>query len=171
MPGNDEDTGTLTLNLLDSAQGHPVQSWRFDHRNRITIGRADDNDLALTDPQVSRLHVELLYRGERWLLLSHGRNGTRIDGVQVTEVELTNHTIFQLGTSGPSFQFLTARHSAAGLATVANFDPSSLDFLVIDEQRKLEEVERITEGDAFRQLLEQSNLLRRGKDSVANKGT
>ena len=165
-----DEAGSFTLHLLDSAQGHAIQTWRFENRVRVSIGRAVDNDITLADTQVSRLHLELIYREGQWLLCSHGRNGTRIDGAPVTEVRLADRTVFQLGSSGPTFQFLTIKHSASGLATIDNIDPGALDFLVIDEQRKTEEVQRIAEGEAFRQLQEQARRFRRGDGNPSPDG-
>ena len=153
--------GSFTLHLLDSAQGHAIQTWRYEDRVRVSIGRAVENDITLADAQVSRLHLELLYREGQWMLCSHGRNGTRVDGERVTEVRLANRSIFQLGSNGPTFQFVTVKDSATGMATIDEIDPAALDFLRIDEQRMAEEVQRIAEGEAFRQLEEQARRFRR----------
>ena len=43
----------------------------------LTVGRADDADLTLVDPRVSRLHVTLELRPDAVYVLDHGsRNGT-----------------------------------------------------------------------------------------------
>ena len=157
-----DDLGSMTLHLLDSAQGHRIQTWRFKERSQVTIGRDDDNDIALADTQVSRRHVESVYRDGKWVLHSNGRNGTWIQGAMVSEANLTSGAIFQLGSGGPSFQFVTANDSITPLATIDAIAPDALDFLAIDEERKAEEVRQIADGDAFRGLLEQARRLKSG---------
>jgi len=53
---------------------------------RITVGRNADNDLALPwDPEVSRVHAELMRLGAEWVISDHGisRNGTFLNGTLV----------------------------------------------------------------------------------------
>jgi pSer/pThr/pTyr-binding forkhead associated (FHA) protein len=161
MARQDDEKSSCTLQLLDSAQGHAIQTWQFSNCGRVTIGRASSNDIHLTDTQVSRFHVELVYGQGEWQLISHGRNGTQIEGIKVSEGRLSDRTIFQLGTSGPSFRFLRATDGASSMATVEDIDQEMLDFLVIDEERKNEEVQQIAESETFQKLKEAA---RRWKD-------
>jgi len=156
--------GGLTLHMLDSAQGHPIQTWQFRDRERIRIGRSPENDISLADTQVSRLHAELIYEDGCWELHSYGRNGTQIDGEKIEKVRLRDSAIFQLGYSGPTFQYVMVSDSVGSIATIDNIDPGALDFLVIDEQRKAEEIEKITESEAFRQLQEQGRRFRQSSN-------
>ena len=84
------DQGNCTLHLLDSARGNRIQSWEFRDQTAIRIGRSAENDINLADSQVSRKHVELIYRGGGWVLISHGRNGTWLDGAMVYDIELAS---------------------------------------------------------------------------------
>jgi pSer/pThr/pTyr-binding forkhead associated (FHA) protein len=55
--------------------------------DRATIGRDATNDVALTwDPEVSRVHAELVSVGVRWALSDEGlsRNGTFVNGERIT---------------------------------------------------------------------------------------
>jgi predicted component of type VI protein secretion system len=160
MRRDPNEAGNVTLHLLDSAHGHAIQSWRFDDCCRIRIGRADDNDISLADKQVSRLHVELIYGDGKWTLYSHGRNGTRIDGAQVPEYRLKDRSIFQLGSTGPTFQFVTVNDSTTSTHTIDDIDPTALDFLVIDQQRQAEQVQQITDSDAFQHLQREARRLK-----------
>lgn len=155
-----EGSSRVTLHLLDSAQGHPIQTWTFRDCDRLCIGRAAGNEIVLTDPKVSRLHAELLFVDGNWVLHSRGTNGTQIDGVTVAECRLADRTIFQLGSNGPSFQFVTLNDTVSELATIENIDPGALDFLMIDEQRKMDSVREIAESDRFRELREQADRLK-----------
>jgi hypothetical protein len=66
----------------------------------ITLGRARDNDVVLTDGRVSRHHARV--QGRRGtLILSdlESRNGSRVNGVTVSEVVLGPGDRIQLGDS------------------------------------------------------------------------
>jgi pSer/pThr/pTyr-binding forkhead associated (FHA) protein len=164
MESAHDSVGHCTLHLLDAAQGHPVQTWRFANCQQISIGRSDDNDIALADAQVSRKHVELVFRDGSWTLQSHGRNGTRIDNELVQEILLWDSATFQMGMSGPTFQFVQDQEAPTNSQTIEGFDQSGLDALYIDERRVEEEVGQITESEAFRQLQQHLKRLMHGTD-------
>ena len=64
----------------------------------MTLGRANDNDLVLTDGGVSRHHARLQGRGGALVLTDlQSRNGSRVNGVVVTEVVLGPGDRIQLG--------------------------------------------------------------------------
>ena len=68
-----DDTGTLRLAPLDDLE-------------RVTIGRAEHNGLALAwDPEVSRTHAQLERVGGEWTLVDEGlsRNGSYVNGERV----------------------------------------------------------------------------------------
>lgn len=48
-------------------------------RSPITFGRAEDNELVIDLPFVSRHHGELRFENRRWRLVNHSANGTRLD--------------------------------------------------------------------------------------------
>lgn len=55
-------------------------------RNRVTVGRRGDNDIALDwDGEVSRLHAQLESVGREWTLIDDGlsRNGSFVNGQRV----------------------------------------------------------------------------------------
>jgi pSer/pThr/pTyr-binding forkhead associated (FHA) protein len=79
----------------------------------VTVGRADDNDVVLKDPRVSRKHAELV-RGElRYRVRDLGsRNGTFVNGTRVLEsCEVT--TGDQLSFGGVHLRF----HDGASTVT------------------------------------------------------
>lgn len=156
------ETGSVTLYLLDSAQGHPIQTWQFRDRAKVTIGRLPDNDIAIVDPQVSRCHLELRFANGKWTLVGLGRNGTIVNGESVSEIEMRDHWVFQLGTTGPTFKFVVKQELSGQYATIDNLEGISLDFLTIDQQRKQEDVQQIADAEAFRLLQEQVRQLKRG---------
>jgi predicted component of type VI protein secretion system len=157
--------GTIALHLLDSAQGHVLQSWRLD-RSPITIGRNDDNDVVIADPHVSRLHATLIFEAGDWSLISLGRHGTLIGDRAVSETGLSDQTIFRLGANGPMLRFDTCNVAHNRSETLDSINPEMFSMLDIDHERKQQEVEQITNNDLFRQLLDQS---RRQKDDTVRR--
>ena len=66
----------------------------------LSIGRADDCDLVLDEPTVSRHHAVLRRTPEGWLLRDSGStNGTRLNGWRVEEAALRVGDELMLGTS------------------------------------------------------------------------
>ena len=83
-----------------------LQEHRQDGRGRsialdgrpTTLGRANDNDVVLNDGGVSRHHARLQGRGGALILTDlQSRNGSRVNGVAVTEVVLGPGDRIQLG--------------------------------------------------------------------------
>jgi pSer/pThr/pTyr-binding forkhead associated (FHA) protein len=151
---------TVAIHLLDSAQGHPLQTWRFTDQDTITIGRNNDNDIAIADPHVSRAHVKLTRQDNVWMLLSTGRHGTLINDRVVAESPIKHQTIFRLGSMGPMLRMDTEMSSGHHSETVDNVLPEMFDMLEIDELRKQQEVEEIAGNSLFQDLQEQSRQLR-----------
>jgi tetratricopeptide (TPR) repeat protein len=61
-------------------------------RLELAIGRAEDNDLTLSDPKVSRHHARLRRQGANYILSDLGSaNGTRVDGVLLTADHVLEH--------------------------------------------------------------------------------
>jgi pSer/pThr/pTyr-binding forkhead associated (FHA) protein len=145
----------IALHLLDSSQGHPIQTWRFAGSTDIAIGRDESSDIVITDPHVSRTHVRLKLQNGRWVLVSLGRHGTLIDDRLVTEVQLEDRSMFRLGPHGPLMRFDLGK-TQANTVTMDTIDPDMFAMLEVDEQRKLAEVEQITAGELFEDLMQQS---------------
>src|SRR5689334_20200023 len=94
----------VLTHLLGSDKG---KRERFD-KERITIGRAPDNDLTFGDGQrrVSSHHAEIVRRGEGFLLQDLGStNGTRINGRRVITSELNPDDMIEFGAGGPLLRF------------------------------------------------------------------
>ncbi len=162
------DKAKIALDLLDSAQGHPVQTWKFDGEVILRIGRADDVQVTIVDPRVSRLHAELELRPLGWILLSRGRNGVLVDGAPVMEHLLHDKQTFQLGPSGPVLRFRENLQPIVNTTTIDGSDNSLFERLQIDLGKKNEEVKEITSGLLFKQLKERADAMRR--KNQANRG-
>ena len=92
-----------------------------DATEAITVGIAEGNALRLTDPSVSRFHVELSRRGDRVLVKDLGStNGTQAHGVTVNEGAVAPGTVLQLGHtqlevgSGQTRSLEMAEHDSLG---------------------------------------------------------
>jgi class 3 adenylate cyclase len=77
---------------LELGEGHPS----------LTIGRADQNDLVVRQPVVSRLHARIEYRNGRFVLTDLSANGTYVatDGGAETYVHRDNQELTGSGTLG-----------------------------------------------------------------------
>lgn len=158
-------SGMIALHLLDSAQGHTLQSWRIIDRSTVTIGRSDDNDIVIADPHVSRLHATLVHQHDGWTIISLGRHGTLIGDCVISEASLRDGTIFRLGSNGPSLRFGTIDIATSRSATLDNIDPNMLSALDIDFERQQQEVEQITDNPVFQQLQERLRQQRGGAET------
>ena len=161
MPGPIDPSveGMLTLHLLDTAQGFPIQTWSFVLRPEVRIGRAPDNQVVITHPYVSRNHVRLLWRDGGWELLNLGGHGTLVHGQLVTRVRLAEADEIRLGPQGPTLRFHCAEVVESVYGTLAADEPAQPP-IRIDRAKKDEEVRSITESGYFRQLQERVQALR-----------
>jgi len=77
---------------LELGEGHPS----------LTIGRADQNDLVVRQPEVSRLHARIEYRNGRFVLTDLSANGTFVafDGGETRYVHRDNQELTGSGTLG-----------------------------------------------------------------------
>ena len=63
-----------------------------------TVGRIDERDICIIDPTISTFHCTLTKEGNTYILRdNNSTNGTRVNNVPVTEQELQNSDIVQMG--------------------------------------------------------------------------
>jgi tetratricopeptide (TPR) repeat protein/pSer/pThr/pTyr-binding forkhead associated (FHA) protein len=61
-------------------------------RTEVTVGRAEDNDLTLTDPKVSRHHARVRREGSAFVVTDlDSANGTLVNDVRLTEPHTLQH--------------------------------------------------------------------------------
>ena len=105
-------------------------------RTRLTVGRAEGNDIVLAwDPQVSRAHAQLECAGGVWMLVDDGmsRNGCWVDGTRVQgRARVANGSMLRFG--GTSILF---RGPAGGIDTTVAANAASLARLTEAERRVL----------------------------------
>jgi hypothetical protein len=158
------DCGAV-VHLLDSAQGHALQTWRFKSQELITIGRNDGNDIVLADPHVSRAHATIAYESGVWSIVSIGRHGTLVNDRMISEAELKHQTVIRLGAEGPMLRFDTNVYEPSRSETMDNITADLFAMLEVDELRKRQEVEQIVGNSLFKELKERS---RRQKSLMEN---
>ncbi len=81
-----------------------MQSWKFNDKSIIRIGRAKDNEVVLYSSVVSRLHVELRESNGKWEIVNKGANGTYIDEERISQVPVVDGVIMRMAPSGPKLQ-------------------------------------------------------------------
>lgn len=103
----DEQLSTGTLRV-DSRSAAGDVSWRGvvevegrRHplvKSRTVIGRGSDADITIADAGTSRRHVEILWDGQRAMVRDmNSTNGTKLNGVKVTEAALTTGSVVTIG--------------------------------------------------------------------------
>jgi hypothetical protein len=71
----------------------------------LTIGRLPESNIVLADPNVSRSHAEIRPRGTGFVLVDLGStNGSRVNGVRVSEHELADGDEITLGNTRMRFE-------------------------------------------------------------------
>src|ERR1017187_1490171 len=96
----------VTISLLDPVAGSAVQSWEFEGVSLIRIGRAETNDVVLSDTSISRMHGELTRTEAGWSVTALGRNGIVVAGRAITGATAISHeTVLRLAAGGPYLEF------------------------------------------------------------------
>jgi len=97
------DSASRALLLVSTDGAAPVQ---FDLGGAlISIGRASDNDVIVDDPEVSRHHCQLKLQHGAYSLADLGsRNGSWVNGQQVSEVALGPGDSIRIGSTEITFE-------------------------------------------------------------------
>lgn len=95
----------IKIILLHPQASTPVQSWTFENKSVIRIGRATDNQVVLYSAVVSRHHAEVQQVNGKWQIVNLGANGTYLDNQRIPEAAaIADGDIFRLAQSGPRLQ-------------------------------------------------------------------
>ncbi|HZZ29969.1 MAG TPA: FHA domain-containing protein [Pirellulales bacterium] len=148
------------IHLLDSALGRPIRSWQFTDQPLISIGRADDRDVQISDPYVSRDHAQLQHSDGGWKLVSLGRHGVIVQGQSITEVPIQGETTFRLGSDGPTLRFNPAPPHTDNRMTMMFDSTVGEDLFALDHSKLEREVSEIVDADYFQQLQRRAQQLR-----------
>ena len=88
--------------------------------DRMSVGRNDDNDIAIPDASVSGSHGQFVNDGHTWTFSDLGStNGTKINGDRVENVELGHGAKFEIGNVTVVFYDEAAQPVASPAAQTA----------------------------------------------------
>ena len=75
----------------------------------MTLGRHEDAEIVLTDPQVSRHHAEITMQGGKWVIRDLGSaNGTLVNGQRLAgPYVLESHDVVEVGQTRFRFEMMT----------------------------------------------------------------
>jgi putative serine protease PepD len=93
----DRPTGGLVIRTRDGAK-------RFDSDKSPQIGRDPASDVVADDPVVSRHHASVDRRADSWWFVDSSNSSSYIDGKPVTEKEITEETVIQLGHPAAGYE-------------------------------------------------------------------
>ncbi|MGE0606659.1 MAG: FHA domain-containing protein [Pirellulales bacterium] len=149
----------ISLELLDAAHDRPLQSWSFSNAGPITIGRAVNNDLVVSDPFVSRSHARLEHSVAGWRVVSLSEQLLLCDGQRLRDISLTDGQVFQLGPRGCALRFSVSQKGRGNQSTLT-FDPATMPIFKLDTEKLQREVSEISSGTYFRELQQVAQRLR-----------
>jgi len=96
--------------------------WRFERS--FSIGRSDENDVAIPDALVSQRHAEVVAADGEWRIRDLGStNGTFIDGKPVQDAVIRPPVDIRFGYSGPILHLRLPSSAVAARETVAAPQP------------------------------------------------
>ena len=152
------------LQLLDSAQGHPLQTWTIADQNHVTIGRADENDIVVADPYVSRTHAYLQFdhAHDEWRVISISRQQVVYQGETRGELPLADGMVFRLGQHGCYLRFGESLDQAVDRKTIS-FDATLMPVFALDRKKMQREVNEIADGEYFQSLKNAASQLRQDR--------
>ena len=83
--------------LMDGSE--EVKPFDFDN-SEVFVGRSPDNDIQIRDSFVSRRHLRIIRKGDRYLVRDlKSRNGTFVDGKQISpdiDIEVTEGQVLTI---------------------------------------------------------------------------
>lgn len=124
----------LAVRLLGESDG--CDYWQFAADKTVQIGRSSKSDIRLSEESISGLHATLTHNGSDWEYNSLGKNGTFHNRQIVTNIQLTDGMVLQLGELGPKLHFqlvgpdghqLDANHDQSVIDLIENFAAGDAD--------------------------------------------
>jgi len=136
-------------------------------KDKVSIGRSNDNDLTLADNTVSRYHTEIQKRKNDYILADLGSyNGTRLNGKSIQKVFLKHGDKIQIGSSKLTFLINGNSLDQAEDSVVLTVEKDS----AVDRQIvRSSPLERHGQSQELLVSLEDKNWEKRGKSDFALK--
>jgi Nif-specific regulatory protein len=122
---------------------------RFPLESRTTIGRGEENTIAISDSSVSRLHAEIVRRGRTFTIYDkESKNGVFVNSKQVKEHLLLKNDEIKIGSTiflfDSDFDLKNARYSNKTIYISAPHDDTAKTELPTISPAQLIEYERTT---------------------------
>lgn len=130
--------------LLLRGGGEPIE---LSGRPRLTIGRMENNDIAIPSRSVSRLHAEIRWEDGEPVLRDRSSNGTLVNGRPVERCVLQQGDSIRIGPFQCEYVVRTGQEDTLGIdpmgCTQASADPSLLGVIKGDALvEQLQTIER-----------------------------
>ena len=143
-------TKVITLALLHPFEGATIQSWSFENKSPIRVGRSQDNDVVLISSVVSRHHLEIIWQGNNWKLVNLGVNGTYLGSKRIEQIRLEDGMILRLASSGPRIEISIAAEKYATTVPLETSQPqdsalssaTEKETMISKEETKVSEEEK-----------------------------
>lgn len=98
---------SLSVALLEVVRGNLPEKIYFLKPRHYSLGRARHNDLALTEPSISKAHARIAHEGDRFFIEDQGSlHGVYVNAAKVQKAELTHGAQVQLGNVTLKFSVL-----------------------------------------------------------------
>jgi membrane-bound lytic murein transglycosylase D len=85
----------------------------FRFARTFSVGRGEDCDVRIDDPEISRIHVVVEYRNGEWWFEDRSRNGVFSDGRRLPGGQIGESLTLSLGAHGPTVTFEMLAPAAA----------------------------------------------------------
>jgi ABC transport system ATP-binding/permease protein len=95
----DEKTDVVTANAPQMELRAGGRTWTATPGRAWTIGRANEADVRLENPRVSRDHAVLQSLPDGWLLVNHSNNGMFVNGQRVESLKIRQPITVMLGSA------------------------------------------------------------------------
>jgi Protein of unknown function (DUF3662)/FHA domain len=105
LPGQRRRPKVLAPASLVLVQGgQPIRTWPL-AAAELTIGRAEQSDISLADPGVSRNHARVVREGDDFIVEDlRSTNGTQVNGQPIRRRRLANGDLLKLASSTLQFR-------------------------------------------------------------------
>jgi hypothetical protein len=154
----------VSLELIDSQQGLPVQTWDVAPGRLWQIGRSEEADIVISSPFVSRAHAYLQETATGWELVGISDKGLFVNGEKQVNVPLADGVEFRLAAKGPMLRFRqVAVDPHEETSATISFDEQRFPMLVLDRNQLDDEVTAISDSDYFAGLQKMAERIQRQK--------
>ena len=93
-----ETTQTMETSSLHSGPTDNMAKIRIPQEGSLIIGRDPSADVFINHPSLSWHHAKLIVRSDSWVLVDQkSTNGTFVDGVKISKVEVTSSSWIRMG--------------------------------------------------------------------------